>query len=49
MRAGPETYVQKEPDSPPPILGTWGRVYFAVVANTLFVYVLLMLFSAYAR
>ncbi len=41
--------MSKEPDSPPPVLGTWRRVYLVVVANTLFVYLLLLLFSAYAR
>lgn len=38
-----------EPESPPPIFETWGRFYTVVLANTLFVYVLLLLFSAYAR
>ena len=39
----------KEPDSPPPVFGTWARFYTVVVANTLLVYLLLILFSAYAR
>ena len=38
-----------EPESPPPVFGTWGRFYAVVIANTLFVYLLLILFSAYAR
>ena len=36
-------------DAPPPIFGTWARFYGVVIANTLLVYVLLLLFSAYAR
>jgi hypothetical protein len=39
----------REPESPPPILGTWKRVYVVIVANTLVTYLLLILFSAYAR
>jgi hypothetical protein len=38
-----------EPDSPPPILGTWRRFYFVVVVNTFLVYALLLLFSLFAR
>ncbi len=41
--------MSKEPDSPPPVFGTWGRFYAVVVANTLLIYLLLILFSAYAR
>ena len=40
---------EKEPDLPPPIFDTWIRFYAFVIANTLFVFVLLLLFSAYAR
>jgi hypothetical protein len=36
-------------DKPPPILGTWRRFYAVVIANTLLVYVLLLLFSRFAR
>ena len=36
-------------DDPPPIFGTWSRFYGVVIVNTLFVYALLLLFSAYAR
>jgi len=36
-------------ESPPPVFGTWGRFYAVVVADTLFTYLLLILFSAYAR
>ena len=39
----------KEPDGAPPVFGTWPRFYAVVVANTIFVYLLLILFSAYAR
>ena len=39
----------KEPDLPPPIFETWNRFYAFVIANTLLVFVLLVLFSAYAR
>lgn len=38
-----------EPESPPPVFGTWRRFYVIVVLNTLFVYLLLLLFSRYAR
>lgn len=41
--------MDKEPDVPPPIFGTWGRFYAVVIANTLLTYLLLVLFSAYAR
>ena len=41
--------MDKEPDLPPPIFGTWGRFYAVVIANTLVTYLLLVLFSAYAR
>jgi hypothetical protein len=34
-----------DPDEPPPVLGTWGRLYVAVIVNTLVVYLLLFLFS----
>ena len=37
------------PDPPPPIFGTWKGFYTVVIANTLLVYVLLLLFSAFAR
>ena len=33
----------------PPLFGTWKRFYVVVLANTLFVYLLLVLFSLYAR
>jgi hypothetical protein len=38
-----------EHDPPPPVFGTWGRFYAVVVANTVFVYLLLLLFSRFAR
>ncbi|MGH9322115.1 MAG: hypothetical protein ACRD21_20790 [Vicinamibacteria bacterium] len=38
-----------EPDPPPPLFGTWGRVYAVVIANTVLIYLLLVLFSKYAR
>jgi hypothetical protein len=37
-----------DPDEPPPVLGSWGRVYALVIANTLLVFLLLYLFSRYA-
>ena len=39
----------EQPDSPQPILGNWGRFYLVVVVNTILVYGLLLLFSAFAR
>jgi hypothetical protein len=36
-------------DPPPPIFGTWPRFYAIVVANTLLLYGLLLLFEALAR
>lgn len=36
------------PDEPPPVLGTWNRLYAVVIANTLIIYVLLWAFSRYA-
>jgi hypothetical protein len=39
----------KEDADAPPIFGTWRRFYAIVVANTLLVYLLLLLFSAFAR
>jgi hypothetical protein len=36
-------------DGPPPIFGSWRRFYAVVIANTLLVYGLLLLFSAFAR
>jgi hypothetical protein len=36
-------------DPPPPIFGTWPRFYAVVVANTLLVYLLLLLFSRFSR
>lgn len=39
----------KEPELPPPVFRTWRRFYAVVVANTLLVYLLLVLFSAYSR
>jgi hypothetical protein len=39
----------QETDSPPPILGTWRRFYAVTIANTLLVYLLLLLFSRFAR
>jgi hypothetical protein len=38
-----------EAESRPPIFGTWRGFYIVVVANTLLVYLLLLLFSRYAR
>ncbi len=35
-------------DESPPVLGTWGRFYAVVIANTILVYLLLLLFSYYA-
>lgn len=50
MSKSPQDRTQEpERDPPPPIFGTWGRFYAIVVANTLFVYLLLVLFSRYAR
>jgi hypothetical protein len=40
---------ESKPDAPPPIFGTWVRFYVVVVANTLFVYLLLFLFSRISR
>jgi hypothetical protein len=39
----------REDESRPPIFGTWPIFYAVVVANTLLVYLLLSLFSRYAR
>jgi hypothetical protein len=36
-------------DPPPPIFRTWPRFYAVVIANTLLVYLLLLLFSRLAR
>ena len=41
--------LEGEADSRPPIFGTWRNFYAIVIANTLFVYLLLVLFSRYAR
>lgn len=41
--------MSKEPETPPPVFGTWGRFYAVVVANTLLTYLLLVLFSRFAR
>ncbi len=41
--------MKESEDQPPPILGTWPRFYAVVVVNTLLVYGLLLLFSAFAR
>ena len=38
-----------DPESPAPIFGTWRRFYAFVLANTFLVYLLLVLFSLYAR
>lgn len=38
-----------EPEGPPPLFSTWGRFYLFVVANTLFVFALLVLFSHLSR
>jgi hypothetical protein len=38
-----------EHDPPPPVFGTWSRFYAVVVANTVLVYLLLILFSRFAR
>ncbi len=40
---------KEDADAPPPIFGTWSRFYAIVVANTLIVYLLLVLFSAVTR
>jgi hypothetical protein len=45
----PEKSRGQADDPPPPVLGTWGRFYAVVVANTLFVYLLLVLFSRFAH
>ena len=37
-----------DPDEPPPIAGTWRRLYAIVIANTVIVYLILYLFSRYA-
>ena len=47
--AGTMQPMSQEPDSPPPILGTWRRFYAVVVLNTILVYALLVLFSRFAR
>ncbi|MFQ5792086.1 MAG: hypothetical protein ACE5JI_16575 [Acidobacteriota bacterium] len=36
-----------DPDEPPPVLGSWRRFYLVVILNTVFVYLLLYLFSHY--
>jgi hypothetical protein len=36
-------------EPPPPLFRSWRRLYVAVVVNTLLVYALLLLFSAFAR
>ena len=41
--------MSKEPETPPPVFGTWRTFYAVVVGNTILVYLLLILFSAYAR
>jgi len=41
--------MSKETDTKPPVFGTWGRFYAVVIANTLLTYLLLILFSIYAR
>ncbi|HEY7816996.1 MAG TPA: hypothetical protein VIG29_02175 [Vicinamibacteria bacterium] len=38
-----------DPEPPPPLFGSWPRFYAAVLLNTLLVYGLLLLFSAFAR
>jgi hypothetical protein len=38
-----------EADSPPPVFGSWPRFYLFVVVNTFVVYLLLVLFSRFAR
>lgn len=38
----------KAPDSPPPFLGTWQRVYLAVLVNTAVLIVLLYAFTRWA-
>jgi hypothetical protein len=40
---------EREADSRPPIFGTWRRFYAVVIANTLLIYLLLVLFSRFAR
>jgi hypothetical protein len=51
MSKSPKTEEKTDPeyDPPPPVFGTWGRFYAVVVANTVFVYLLLSLFSRFAR
>ncbi len=44
-----EEAMKEEPAPPPPILGTWRLLYLVVVVNTVLVYGLLLLFSAFAR
>lgn len=39
---------RRTPDEPPPVLGTWRRMYAVVIINTLVVYLALWLFSHYA-
>ncbi len=36
------------PEEPPPVFGSWTRFYVVVIVNTVFIYLLLYLFSLYA-
>ena len=36
-------------EPPPPLFRSWRRFYVAVLVNTLLIYALLLLFSAFAR
>jgi hypothetical protein len=38
-----------EYDEAPPVFGTWKRFYAVVLVNTLAIYLLLVLFSSFAR
>lgn len=39
---------ESETEEPPPIFGSWKRFYVVVIINTVFIYLLLFLFSLYA-
>ncbi len=39
---------EMDSEEPPPIFGSWTRFYAVVIVNTVFVYLLLYLFSLYA-
>ena len=38
----------RDTEEPPPVLGTWRRVYAVVIVNTILVYLALLFFSAFA-